>query len=795
MNHKQKSNNSSALTNAAGWFLLTLIILLPIIAVPLTLNLFGHSKIFLLCFGAIITALLYFFQSFKTRVWKVVVSPITLPLLLFGLTAAASTFFTQNYPIENLLGMGGVYLASTVVALLAPSIINKQNSSKAVIALIAGACLVTLASLFQLFGWGPSHIINAVSAYEVEHSLVFNLAGSSLVALQLGVLALIGVVAKIIKEKKVTTFDVFAIPLLTLGIGLHVWSMLPGQPAQLVLPPLGTSWSIVLDSLRVPRAAIIGQGPGGYANTFLRYRPAALNINRYWQMVFNSAMGMPLTVVVQLGLLGLATWLMLAFRFITKVLGSVKSANNPTNNKQPLHDQLKQSPLSWVILSSFIMQFFLQPSFLMIGLQGILIAFWTAELSHHFTTLNLHALSANLDKDLDKEKNGDTERFRTHPSDVEQVSQQQNQAEKIISLGTNGALVAGLLLLAYAVGQAYASFNHLYQAEKALMENNAVAVYEHQQKAVTLNPSLDSTRRTYALTNLQIALALSNKTDISEQEQAQVSSLLEQAVREAQAATTIDPQDSQNWSVLAQIYQQLIGSVDEADQWAVNAYVSAIQTSPSDPLLRIQLGTILMQQEQLQQAANLFSQATELKPDLPSGYFYLGQVQRAAQDPISAQRSWQQALALLEPGTEDYDTLEQLLAELEPEVKQMEEAIAAQQEQAQQAQQAQENQMGGGQMESGELETGDNTSPLGQQLPSLTNQNIERPEDSVSQPSSTQLDLSEEDLDLINQSNEDGQANEEIEELEEESQETDESVSQNEEISEEESEEEEGIAN
>jgi tetratricopeptide (TPR) repeat protein len=695
-------------------------VLLPTLILPFTDSFIVHSKLFMVLFGAIATAILYFFISFKDRVWKVIVSPITLPLILFGLTVAASTFFTQNYPVENLLGIGGVYLASIVIALLGASLIDKKKTHLAIPALVVAVSVVNLGSLLQLFGWGPTRIIAAITGFEFEHNLLFNLSMSSFVAAQLGVLALIASVVKIVKNKKVSTFEVITLPILLFGLGLHLWSMLPGQPAEVVLPPMSASWSVALDSLRIPRAALIGQGPEGYVGAFTRYRPATLNTDRLWQTRFDSAMGAPLTLLVQLGFLGLIAWLVLAGRFFLK------------STKDEL---LKESPLSLVVLASFVIQFFLPPNYIMIGLQGILIAFWIADLKEHFSVLKLRPLSASLDSNKQSSRS----------------AQEKTKTENIISLGTNGAMIAGLLFLTFATGRAYASFHQMFLAEKAIMNDDGVAVYEHRQRAMILNPYHDTIRRSYALTNLQIAIALSNKTDLTEQEQEQISELVQQAVREAQAATTIDPQDSQNWIVLAQIYQELIGSVEEADQWAVNAYVSAIQTDPSDPLLRIQLGNILLQQEQLQQAANLFSQAIELKPDLAAGYFYLGQVQQMGQDPIGAQRSWQQALALLETGTEDYEMLQQLLEELEPLVEEAQ-AQLAQQEQAMQQQQFDES---GQPLSMDEMPEGfdaaPGTSPLGQQLPSLTDQNIESRENIVSQPGAAPLELSEEDANLLQQ--------------------------------------------
>jgi|GEM_PF-501053 len=704
---KTNQSESSIAAKIANWVLVLAVALLPVLVIPLTTSFILDSKMYLLFFTGIIISVLYFLNSFKDKTWKIIISPITLPLIFFGAVAILSTFLTQSYPVENLLGLGGVYIISVIISIFGASIIDKKKSNLIIPVFTGAICLLNIASLLQLFGIGPSHLVTLTTGFELDHSIVFNLAGGSFIATQLGILALVGIIAKIFSTKKVGTFEVIALPLLVFGIGLHIWSMLPGQPAQTPLPPFASSWSVALDSLRVPRAAIIGQGPMAYLSTFSRYRPTSLNITPYWQLRFESGLGTPLTILVQMGILGIISWLLLAGRFVFKI------------SKDQAY---KSSPLTWVIIASFAMQFFLPFGLLMVGLQGILLAFWTAQHKNSFSVLKLRPLSANLDGNR-----------------VDQLSSQKNQADKWISLITNGAMVAGLLFVAFITGKSYASFHNLYLAEKGRADNDVVKLYEHTQKAMLLNPYLDSIRRTYALTNVQIALALSEKTDPTEEEQQQVSSLVEQAVREAQASTTIDPQDSQNWLVLAQIYQELIGSVEEADQWAVNAYVSAIQTDPSNPFIRIQLGNILLQQEQIQQAASLFSQAIELKPDLASGHFYLGQVYQLAQDPISAKNSWQQALALLEPGTEDYEALEGMLEELQPEVEAAEEQLAQQQEMAQQYNQD------GQPVNQDEQVLNQGTSPLGQQLPSLTDQNIESRDEIVSQTNDAPLELPEEE--------------------------------------------------
>jgi tetratricopeptide (TPR) repeat protein len=292
-------------------------------------------------------------------------------------------------------------------------------------------------------------------------------------------------------------------------------------------------------------------------------------------------------------------------------------------------------------------------------------------------------------------------------------------------------MFAGLLFATYLTGRAWASYHQQYLANQGYLENDAIQVYDHQRQAVVLNPYLDTHRRTYALTNLQIALALSNKADITEQEQEQVSQLVSQAVREGRAATTIDPLDSRNWVVLAQIYQELVGSAEGADQWAVSAYVEAISTDPSNPLLRLQLGHLLLGQEEFQQAANLYQQATNLKPDLAAGYFHLGNALVKTQQLEQAQQAWKQALILLEAGTEDYQIVEEALAQLEEQIE----------KQGGTTGQAAQPGTGTGQQPAEGQAQGQ--TPLSQQL-DLTSQNLEEgSEQTVSPNNTTPLELEE----------------------------------------------------
>jgi tetratricopeptide (TPR) repeat protein len=232
-----------------------------------------------------------------------------------------------------------------------------------------------------------------------------------------------------------------------------------------------------------------------------------------------------------------------------------------------------------------------------------------------------------------------------------------------------------LLFIAYLLGRSWQAHALMLQSALAFNEDNVGLAYELQQRAVELNPYQDSFRRRYAGTSMMIATALSNKADITEFESQQVSALIEQAVREARAATVLDEKDFQNWLSLAGIYTQMVPISEEALNWAVQSYVSAVQNNPNDPVIRLELAELFMGAENYNQAINIYNQAVELKPDLPVSYFNLGMaleriaatlpLEQQAQILREARLSFQTTLVLLDPISEEYTIVTQKIEEIE----------------------------------------------------------------------------------------------------------------------------------
>lgn len=699
-------NNSSLLFSKVFFnALLALIILVPTFLLPITINFSSNSKNFLVFFAALFTGALFFINSIRKQSWKIKFSPLTLPVLALGLSAMASTFFANQYPSKSLLELGGVLASYAVIVILGSSLlkISKNKEDLLIQVLMIAASTLSITGLMQLIGFGPSKLISNLTSFSLTHNLSFTLTGSLLTTIEIMVLALVAAVVKIINKKQISNLDIITIPLVLFGLGLHIWAVLPGKDTSIMLPSFSASWSVMLDSLRSPRNALIGQGPGYYQNAYAKFKPLWVNGQAYWQTRFTSASNFPMTLLASTGILGLSAWIFLIVKFFK------------TNSLK----QISKEPVLAVIALTFLMQLFLPASTVLLALQAFLIAFWLGTQHQLLPTLKLEALSVSLIQNAQSKK-----------------------TKNWLLMVINFAFLTGIVYVSILSGKAYSSFYHQYLANKAMIENDVVAVYEHQRIARNLNPYLAQFHRDYALTNLQIASALSNKTDATEEEQNQVGVLIQQAVNEARNAVSIDPTDSDNWVVLAQIYQNLISSNEEAEGWAINAYVSAIENEPNDPFKRIELGQILFQQEEYAQAANIYQQAINLKPDIPTGYYQLALALIKLEQYPSAQEILEQTLSLLPADSEDYQVVSKNLEEIKPLAeKAIQEASAA----------AQLNQ-----------ETQDSTkkaTSLGSELNSITEQNLESPNPgSQDDGALTELDLNEERSAQTEESNPETQA-------------------------------------
>lgn len=626
--------NNSALSLAQTVTTVALKVLLvaaPLLVIPYTRNLIVDTKLFIFLAAALLTTLGFAIKTFTKKKWEVAVSPLTLPLALFGGSVLISSFLSQKYPVESLLSIGGAYIAMSLISILGSSLVKGNHAQKIVDLLSITGGVLGLTMVLEKLGVGPSYLVNAISSFELPHSLLFNVSGSSFVAIQVIAVATVGLITSIMAKKKVTVKDLILGVTNLAGFGLGAWSVLPGREAAVAFTPFNASWTVMLRSLESLQSAIIGHGPASYANLYARFKPLWTNGQQYWQVNFSTGTNVPLTLVVTVGLLGLLTWLFLVIK---------TAMQTKTTNKE-------SKSLLWMILTIFAIQLLAPANIVLIVIQTVLFVFWIAANQNHFSLLQFRNWRINT--------------FPKKLMFLKKIFGKKDWAISLVSFTMMVAVAGGFYLL----GRAYLAHNYMYQANTALIKRDIVNVYENQRKAVAANRYLDSLRREYALTNLQVAIALSNNADITEEEQQQVIQLVSQAIRDGKAATLLDPADVENWLVLAEIYRNLIGTSAEASNWTVSSLVSAVQVNPINPNLRLEIGRLALADGKAEDALTFFAQAAELKPDMAAAYYHLGLAFQQLDQLEDTKKAWQRALLLLENDSQDYLALSQQLAELE----------------------------------------------------------------------------------------------------------------------------------
>ncbi len=577
---------------------------------------------------ALIISATFVISSLQKKSWELIKTPFTLPLLGFALLVVVSSLISHQYPSKQFLGMGGAYLSFALVVLLAPSLIQEKFKKWLVYALNSAAILLSVFSILQLFGLGLAPIFNRLSVLNLPNSLAFSLAGATFVSIQFLSAVL---VANVFDQKswKASIFNKVTTVLIAIALGINIWAVLPGGEARFQSLSLAGSASIAKDSLTFTKNALFGYGPDSYSNAYSILKPIWINGLNYWKFTFDSAFNLPLTVLVSLGLIAFLVYLF----FLWQVVQTVKKSDE------------ENIFLKTLIFAGLAWQFLAPVNLVMLALLGIAMAFFIRDNQDHYQKLNFSV---------------------HHLSDF--FNRGKAQARNYVFLLSNGLLLAGLILVVYLSGKTFLAYHLLYKSNASVSKNEIAMAYDYHKQAKNLAPQLDFVRRSYSLINLQIAIALSNKADITPAEQEQVLQLVNQAIREAKAATVLDPANYQNWSVLAQIYVQLAGTTEQAKQEAFNALARAATYNPNDPEIRLTLGQLFFNSEKYSEAITFFDQAIERKPDLFVAHYYMARAFLANKQLTEARSSLINSLNLAPRDSEEYKAIEKELNMLVAEI-------------------------------------------------------------------------------------------------------------------------------
>lgn len=603
-----------------NYLIYTILFLLPLAFVSLFANPFTTTKIVVLVGGVLLLVFIKTVKTFITGQIKFNVGNFDFPILLLMVAYFASAWLNTPNRLEAffLPGTASVILAAGVFYF----VVNQQSeASRRALPLVIYLSGLVLALVTLLSASGIFSNLEALPAFMRAEG--FTPLGGILPNILFFLVILPFGIRFIILEKQVTkkVFWGVSLALIVFGLIINIFMALPGKTTSVRLPNLNTSWAIAVDTLKT--SPLLGAGAGNYLTAFNQFRPLEYNQTDLWAARFNTARNFYFTALTETGLVGLAALILLIVA-ASKLFKASETLQN-TNATALL-------------------------------LTLLLLALFPANLALIVVLLTLFALNARRQTiDLG---------VITRPQGTE--ASEQFAAKLPVLIVTLPVLV----LIGYIsfVGSRIVYAEHIYKnGLMAVAQNDGQKAYDTLQKAINTAPLIDRYHISYAQLNLALANSIASNEEITDQDRATITQLIQQAIREAKNAVALNPQRAGNWEVLARIYQAIIPLAENADAFAAESYRQAIALDPINPNLRIALGGIHYGAGDFENAVQIFNLAASAKPDLPNAHYNLAFALKETGEIDAAIQQMAIVLSLVDRNSEDYKIASQALEELEKE--------------------------------------------------------------------------------------------------------------------------------
>lgn len=592
--------------------ILTFVVLFPSFLLTNFASYFDLPKVLLLVFALFLILAVWSVKIITEGKITLNVSSSDMPLLLLVVAYIASAITKTPNKMEAFAIPGtATIIAGGFLAYFFAKIAFKGDRENFALGLFLSSLLVALISIFAFTGLLAS--IPQLPA--VIRDANFSAVGGKLPEVMFLVSVLpLGISAAFSeKDKFRKIFFFLASGVVLLSSLLSVYQMLPGKPGTPVVVDTQTSWSVAIDTLKA--SPLLGAGPANYLSAFTKYLPLSYNSTDLWANRFFSASSFVLTLVTEVGFLGLAAFV---FAIFTMIKGVVKNLRNLTSGNLKLEAGYS---LSLVLM---VVGLLTLPANIVVIVAFFLIA--ALNTKDNELTMNLSATSVK-----------DGGEF----------------ASKL------PAIVVSVVILGFSVYPMVVGVKvikgelHYKKAIDAILANNAKTAYDELRAAIASNDKVDRYHATFDQLDLALARGLASKKDITDQDKSTIAQLVQQAIAEAKATVALNPQRSANWELLARTYQSIIPFAQGADNFTIVSFNQAIALDPISPNLRIALGGVYYALGKYDDAINAFGLAVTAKPDLANAHYNLALAYNQKKDFDKALTEMNKVLSLVQPGSED----------------------------------------------------------------------------------------------------------------------------------------------
>lgn len=588
-----------------NFYVRLIFLLFPIAFLPMLTDGFGLGKNLVLGVLAFVGLILWGVKSVVTKE-KVIRTNKLFWLFLVFVIWTAVTFFRLGSgarAVSLMMPMGmGTAISMLVLFFVLLQVNDKEETKKQFLFLTISGVLVGLVSLVVFLIPTKSLPLSLPKTNPlISITAGWSLAGSVLAEAVLFLFLILGWLKKLIKKIKGKTevtgylVEAVATAFFLLLLLLDVYKIIKLGWMNL---DLNSSWVIAVEVLK--RYPIFGIGVGNFLEAFNLYRPVSFNSTAYWSSTFSvSSMGI-LQVWTELGLVGLA----LMVYFLAMVL------------------KLRKKSIKFFQLGLFLAVLL----FLPLNIVTAFLVVWL--LSENFSGAEEAKLVLNVG-----ERN-----VNIMPYIV-----------MVIVLGISG--FCGFLMVKMFLGDFY-----MMKSLRAAAKNDGTSTYQLQIKAIGFSPNVAGYRKVYSQTNLSLAETILNQTTVSDEDKEKASTLVQQAVREAKAAVTLNQKNPDFWYNLAGIYKSLVGLVDNAAVWSYQAYQQTVLLDTVSPTYYLDMGGLLYAAGEYDQAERAFEQAVTDKSDYANAWYNWAYAAKQQNKLNAAVTRLEEALKLVPADSEDYQT-------------------------------------------------------------------------------------------------------------------------------------------
>jgi tetratricopeptide (TPR) repeat protein len=553
-----------------------------------------------------------------------------LPILLLGIAYVLSTILRTTNKMEALLFPGTTtILVGSILLYFLINQLSKNEKESVTHLFVASGAVVAVLSLLSVVGLFAQ--IPQLPAFLQVSS--FTPEGGYLPTAILMALVIPLAVGSLISEKnqrKKIGFGV-ALAVAVVGLGLSIFSILPGKPNSPRFPDFGTSWSVAIDTIKA--SPLLGVGPGDYLTAFNQFRPITYNNSDLWAIKFSTANNYYLTLMTETGLLGLA--------FITLLIYTIyKTIKRDFKEKRLVGWGFAGSAslVSLIILLVFAALF---PVTITLVVSLFILLSLNAEV--HKTTLNL----------------------KSEVTTSEGIQAAQGVASRLPALLVTFPVIVLVVYGGFFAVRYLRAEYKFQQSLNALAQNEAIRAYDTMREAININPRVDRYHSSYSQVNLALANAVAQNPEITDQDRANITQLIQQAIREGKATVALNPFRAGNWELLGRIYRAIIPFAQGADAFAAQTFAQAVALDPINPNTRIALGGIYYAAGNFETAIRVLELATSTKPDLANAHYNLAFAYSEAGRIDEAINQMTLVLSLVDRDTQDYQVARQALEDLE----------------------------------------------------------------------------------------------------------------------------------